>query len=319
MQKNPQNQDLNTTRQTGQLGQMPRFVMVTGKGGVGKSLVSASLARTSAQMGAKTLLVEIGDRSYFSEELRTNTAFQVTSVPRAHPLGFDIVLWNGSSCLKEYVRHLVKIDQIVEMFFASKVLRALIDVAPGLNEIAVLGKITSEVRQVGPEFHYDRIIVDLPSTGHALAFVQAPTGMSRAIRVGPMAQHCEKMAEILKDPQQTLFIDTVLLEELPVTEAIELAQALLQKLGQTVRLVVNKKLEVSATADDIRELKTYSRAEVQTFLDFVASKLDQEARENERLVSANLGKSIRIPRWFNKTPMEMIIATSEILTAGFTK
>jgi anion-transporting ArsA/GET3 family ATPase len=142
------------------------FVFVSGKGGVGKSLVAAALASGAAEVGRKTLLVETGDRSYYRDFLGLS---RVDHEPRPSGLGFDVALWSGESCLREYVLHLLKLERLYKIFFENKVMRALVNVAPGLGEIAILGKITSGVRKVGPPLNYDTIVVDMPATGHALA------------------------------------------------------------------------------------------------------------------------------------------------------
>jgi len=196
-----------------------KIIFVTGKGGVGKSAVAAAIALKHAQAGQKTLLVELGYQSFYEDYFDLpKVTYQAQSLKK----NLDIALWSGPECLKEYARHLLKVESIYKLFFENSVTKALIQVAPALSEISILGKITSHPRQVGPPLNYDCLVIDAFATGHFLALMRAPHGMAEAIRFGPMGEQSRSIEKILKDPNFCQYYVVSFPEELPVVEGIEL-------------------------------------------------------------------------------------------------
>lgn len=218
-----------------------KIVFVTGKGGVGKSTVALALAQEQAKFGKRVLLVEIGNSSYLGDFLDEK---EVGSKPISTRLGFDLALWSGESCLREYVLHYLKLERVYDLFFENKVMRALINVAPGLSEVAILGKLTSGVRRVGPEFNYDLVIVDCFATGHALALLRAPVGMLEAIPAGPMGKNCREILAVLIDRNLTKYVLVTLLEELPVVEVLELSESLKGEFNAIPLVIANRVQEL---------------------------------------------------------------------------
>lgn len=199
--------------------QIVKILFVSGKGGVGKSTVAATLALQAARAGQKTLLVELGNRSFYGLAFKKN--FSATPSPWRD--GVDIALWDGNSCLREYALHLLKSEALYKLFFENAVSRSLIQVAPGLAELAILGKITSgPPRNVGPKLPYDTLIVDAFASGHFLALLRAPLGFAEAVRFGPMGNESRDIAKVLRDPEICRYCFVTLPESLPVQETGEL-------------------------------------------------------------------------------------------------
>ncbi|MFN7727632.1 MAG: ArsA family ATPase [Bdellovibrio sp.] len=213
--------------------------LVTGKGGVGKSAVAAGLAYHYAQEGKKTLLAELGDESFYEDYLGLSSLNEGQTV--RSQLGFDVALWSGTSCLREYALHLLKVQSLYKLFFENPVSRTLIQVAPALPELAIMGKVTSgPPRNVGPKLDYDCLVVDAFATGHFLALLRAPLGMIEAVRVGPMAEQSKGILKILKDPHITHYHLVCLPEELPVQESMELDRDIQSLVGIKPQLWLNK-------------------------------------------------------------------------------
>lgn len=202
---------------------------VTGKGGVGKSTVAAAYAHFQSLKGKKTLLVELGDQSFYKD------SFELTNVgynPLQLQENLEISLWTGEECLKEYALHLIKVESLYRLFLENQVSKSLINIAPALPELAILGKITSgPPRNVGPKMDYDCIVIDAYSSGHFVALLNAPKGMAEAVGFGPMGDQTRAIQKIISDPQICQYIVVSLPEELPISEAIELSEKIESSIG----------------------------------------------------------------------------------------
>jgi anion-transporting ArsA/GET3 family ATPase len=222
-----------------------KIIFVTGKGGVGKSAVAAGIALKQARASRKTLLVELGYQSFYEDYFHLEkVGYQAQNLKP----NLDLALWSGPECLKEYARHLLKVESLYRLFFENSVTKALIQVAPGLAELAILGKVTSHPRRVGPPLNYDCIVIDAFATGHFLALLRAPHGMAEAIRFGPMGDQSRSIEKILKDPQMCEYFVVSFPEELPVVEGIELWQGIYDIVKQKPVHIFNRVLDPAEAA-----------------------------------------------------------------------
>lgn len=224
--------------------EMQKIAIFTGKGGVGKSTLALAYAKHSARSGQRVLLLEFGNFSYFSHLYGLSESFQ----PQNIKPNLDIAIWRGESCLKEYIQFLVKIPQVANLFFENKLMKTLVNVAPGLKELALTGKLTSQIRNWGPNIPYDLIVLDCYATGHFLSLIRAPKAMSQIIEFGPMGDHSREIDKCLRSSQVQYFVVSTC-EQLPVVESLELMQALQQEFGQKATLILNKFIEVSEELD----------------------------------------------------------------------
>jgi anion-transporting ArsA/GET3 family ATPase len=212
------------------------IIFVTGKGGVGKSSVAAALALKAAESGKKTLLVELGNQSFFQDFF----GIQVSYKPVELKKNLDVALWSGSESLREYALHLLKVERLYKLFMENAVTKSLINIAPGLSELSILGKITSHIRKVGPQLDYDCLVVDSFATGHFLALLSAPRGMAQAIRFGPMGEQSKHIDQVLQNKDICKYFVVALPEELPVQEAEELKIEIQKLTGQIPQQVLNR-------------------------------------------------------------------------------
>lgn len=255
----------------------------TGKGGVGKSLLAASYAYARAVSIGQTnttehsgpvLLAELTERSFYKDFLELDhIGYKPTPIDK---LAKNLLVsqWNTTECLKEYAMHLLKIESLYKLFFETPVSKSLISVAPGLQELAILGKATSDARKYGPKMGFSQIVIDAFASGHFMSLLRAPKAMSEIISFGPMGQHSRGIDLCLRDPNICEVHLVTLPEELPTTETIELYQQLKNEFGITPRVYLNKLLNL--TAEDFNDLKPDEK------------KYFSELNENEKISAEKL-------------------------------
>ena len=229
---------------------MIQIHFVTGKGGVGKSLVALALAKYFVSQGKKTLLVELGEQSFFSSALKRRVHF----CPETLAPGLDIVIWDAKNLLSEYILHLLKIPALHKLFFKNELTQALVDAAPSLKELAILGKITSgPPRNVGPKLEYEVLVIDAFASGHFLALMKAPLAMAETFKRGPMKDQSLAIIEVLKNPTICTYHLVLLPEELVMEESVELQRSLTSILHQQqIRLWLNQ--VIPTPPQEIRDL-----------------------------------------------------------------
>lgn len=236
---------------------------VTGKGGVGKSLVAAVLAAHFSQKNQQILLTELSEFSFYKDYLALP---QIRYTPTKWIKNVDVSQWSANDCLKEYALHLLKIEKLYDLFFENPVTKSLVQVAPGLQELAILGKVTSSPRHHGPPMNYDQVVIDSFATGHFLSLLQAPRAMAETVPFGPMGEQSRSIDKYIRDPEFTEVHIVSLAEELPITETIELYFQLKSNFKINAKVYLNKLFNL--TDNDIANLdpeaKEYLHSQVES-------------------------------------------------------
>ena len=176
-----------------------RLVIVTGKGGVGKSTVSLALALAGARQGKRTILCEVASQEHLSRVFhRAEVGF--------HEVEMAENLWaisiDPDESMREYVLLQLKVKAMRDLLFRSRVFTYLAAATPGLKELVTIGKIWElalDDRKVKRGRNYDLVIVDAPATGHGVGFLQTPRTFANVARVGPIRQQAETLDEFLRD------------------------------------------------------------------------------------------------------------------------
>lgn len=235
---------------------------VTGKGGVGKSLVAASLARALSHQNKPILLAELNETSFYQDFLGLS---QISYKPTKWKSNLSVAQWSPEDCLKEYALHLLKIEGLYKLFMENPVSKSLIQIAPGLHELALLGKITSSPRRHGPAMEYDQLVIDSFATGHFLSLLRAPSAMAEAVQFGPMGEQSRGIDQWIRNPEFTEIHIVTLSEELPITETIEMYHQLKKEFKLNAKIMLNKVLNL--TKGDLDTLDSSIKADLQNAFD----------------------------------------------------
>ncbi|RYZ87557.1 MAG: arsenical pump-driving ATPase [Proteobacteria bacterium] len=279
-----------------------QILFVTGKGGVGKSTVAAALALKKAQSGLKTLLVEIGDQSFYKDFFHLP---KVGYTPTVLQENLSVALWTGQDCLREYIVHLIKVEALYKLFFENAVMKAFINVAPALPELAIMGKAPSGPRKHGPKLAYDCLVIDAYATGHFMALVGAATGMAQAVKFGPMGEQSRGIDKVLRDPKLCEYYLVCLPEELPVKETEELYAELESKFEITPHIVLNKCFETAKgqtiAASEFKAAESSASDEFQQFAKEHKQNIALHAEMKKRLEKLSENVSVLPPVWDHET------------------
>jgi anion-transporting ArsA/GET3 family ATPase len=202
-----------------------RLILVTGKGGVGKSTLSAAIAVAGARSGRKTALVEVEGRQTFSKLFGTAAWDFDEREFRPNLFGLSI---DPEASLTEYLEMFYGAKRLSKLVVGSNAVEFATTAAPGIKDVLLIGKVKEMERRRRPDgrFHYDLIVVDCPPTGRIVNFLRAPDATTELVNVGPIRQQAQTLIDMLLDPVRTKVVLATLLEEMPVTETIEGIHAL---------------------------------------------------------------------------------------------
>ncbi|MGH8871773.1 MAG: ArsA family ATPase [Acidimicrobiia bacterium] len=191
-----------------------RLVLVSGKGGVGKSAVAAGLALLGQRRGLRVLAMEMGSPGGLSAHLGSGP---LEFEPQEVRPGLHAMQMVRSDALLEYLALQLNIKGLNRFGPLARAFDALATTAPGIREIITTGKAIWEVR----EDRWDVVIADAPPTGQIGSFLRAPVTISELVPSGRIRNQAETMQEILRDPDLTELVVVCIPEELPVTETEE--------------------------------------------------------------------------------------------------
>src|SRR4051794_17031684 len=216
-----------------------RFLIVTGKGGVGKTTVCAAEALALAAKGKRVLVCMCNAKERLSAMLGSELIGpEVKAVaPNVWAVNMDPEL-----ALAEYGMMALHSKTVFKLLFDNKYVRTFFRAVPGLSEWTLLGKDwwhTTEQRADGL-FTYDVVILDAPATGHGLDMLRVPKIILDVVPPGLLRRDAERAWAMFQDPEQSAVVLVTLPEEMPTTETIELAHALRDELELPIgKIVVN--------------------------------------------------------------------------------
>lgn len=201
-----------------------KLLVLSGKGGVGKTTVAAALARAAAGIGKRVLIAQ------------TEAAERLGPMfGRPGPIGSEIVSlapgieavnMTPRSALHQYGLMVLKYETVYRALFENRAVRGFLSAIPGLDAYAMLGKAwwhTTE--RVAGRPRYDLVILDGPASGHSILMLGVPQAIVDTMPNGPLTRDARAARDLLSDPTRAAMVIVTLPEDLPARETVELARA----------------------------------------------------------------------------------------------
>ncbi|HEX9711287.1 MAG TPA: ArsA-related P-loop ATPase [Actinomycetota bacterium] len=277
-----------------------RVLMVSGKGGVGKSTVAAALAVAAAKRGERVLVADLEDRE------SVGPIFGLPKLPHqehhieAGITGLSVI---PDEALVEYFRVVYRVPKFSRALLRSKAVEFATQTAPGIRDILLIGSIMQAERsRHDGRVQYDRIIVDAPPTGRLPRLLDAPRAIVELVRAGPIKPQAQRVLDLVLDPRRLQVVLVTLPEEMPVRETVEAVETL-QKMDVTLgSIVVNGIWPALDSVGKNAKQKLRAPAEAAGLgaeaLDALAAVASAHARRvaNQRNTMTELSEQVTLPR-----------------------
>ena len=278
-----------------------RLVIVAGKGGVGKTTVSAALARAAARTGRDSLVVEVegknGLAAMFEQE---ELGYQSSDLwPRGDPPGAGAVTGRGLTADDALLEYLADhgLDRVSRRLVRSGALEVVSTAAPGIEDILLLGK----VKQIERAAEESLVVLDTPAAGHAITFLRSARALLDTVSVGPIHAQASDVLEMLVDPARARVILVTIPEETPINELIETAYHLEDEVGIALGPIVVNGVLPELDLPDVDPADAAQAAgvalhpdELAALREAVAFRRARAALQREQL--AHLGEALPLPQ-----------------------
>ncbi len=231
-----------------------RLLIVTGKGGVGKSVLSAALGHIASRRGKNVLIVEMDAQDRLGDLFETERVTDKIAPLRENVSAINLA---PRTVLEDFFRSHVKVKAVYGPILDSRLFNYFFEAAPALRELVCLGKVYKLVEDRSwwsARPRWDLIVFDAPSTGHGLGLLDVPESASH-ILLGSLKASALKIQEMFRDPAITALNIVTLPEEMPVNEAVMLHEGARDKLAMPFGyLFLNTVFPERLSADEAREL-----------------------------------------------------------------
>jgi anion-transporting ArsA/GET3 family ATPase len=291
-----------------------RVWIVAGKGGVGKTTITATLASVAAAVGLSVLIVELEGKHGLGATFGREGPVDYEPVAMTGPPIEDGRRDEGPAPGTIWARRLTPDDALLEYLadhglhrvskrlVSSGILDVVATAIPGIRDVLVLGK----VKQIERAGLADVVILDAPATGHAMTFLTSASGLLDAARGGPIRAQAAEVVELLQDPARCRVLPVTLPEEMPVSETVEAAFQLEERVGIHLGPVVVNSYEAGADSletgmdtaarDAGLEVGDEARAALEDAREFRLRRLRLVEEQVDRLAQELPLPQLRIPR-----------------------
>ncbi|MHB8533562.1 MAG: ArsA family ATPase [Solirubrobacteraceae bacterium] len=267
------------------------LLVVTGKGGVGKTTVAAALGLLGAERGRRTTIVEVGEQSRMTALFGRRPGDPGTPSELADGLSslsidMDRALLEWLQALGGRVSGRVLASSNTFQYFTAA--------APGAKELVSMVKIANLAAPRRRERSEPLVILDAPATGHALGMLRSPETFGAIARVGPVARQTGELSALLRDPARSGYVAVTQATGMSVTETLDLRAGLLEALGRELdAVVVNGLLPRRFSAAEMRQVEALAErpgGRAQRELLSAAARAAHEVHERARAQQGQLSR-----------------------------
>ena len=202
------------------------FLVVSGKGGVGRTTVCAALALAAAKQGRRVLVAQAAAAPRLNDQLgfKGDIGPEIVSITPQ----ISAVNMTPQKALAEYGQLALRSKTLAKAVFDNKVIQGFFRAVPGLDAYAMLGKafFHTPTKGDGGARRFDLVILDAPASGHAITMLKVPSALLEASPLGPLAGDAQTLVNLMKDREKSGFIGVAFPWELPVTELLQTAETL---------------------------------------------------------------------------------------------
>lgn len=233
-----------------------RVVLVSGKGGVGRTTVTAALARTAAAAGRRVLVAEIEEPATQAQSTLARMFGREVLPERPILLspGVHGVMLATETGTERFLGDVFRVETLARLALRNAALRRLLHAGPSFHEMGIFYHLLDLIRTKLPDGRprFDFIVVDMPATGHTLALTALPDILLRLVRRGPIAAALREGQGWLNDTRTGCAVVVTIPEPLPVTESLELMEGL-RATRMAIAAVVANKVPTDPFSPDERE------------------------------------------------------------------
>lgn len=270
-----------------------RLLFVSGKGGVGKTVTTATIALYAFRRRKRVLVVELSPYGRIRDLLGGP---ELGSEPVEIQPHLEAVRIDPRGALEDFLQGFLPFRALRQRLLQSHSFSILTAAAPGIEEFLVLSKIASfEERRVGVRRRpaYDLIVVDAPATGHSLPLLATARTLMEMMPIGAIGKKAEEIGNLLADPDRCAAVIVTIPEEMAVNETLEIAGDLRRK--RTVALgplIVNAMWPGRFTAEETRWLMSFTPDPADSLI--VAGRYHVEKRRHAEKHVARLRAEIAV-------------------------
>jgi anion-transporting ArsA/GET3 family ATPase len=271
-----------------------RLLLVTGKGGTGKTTFAAALATLAAASGRRTVLAEV-DAQWSAMDAIFDAEVGFEPVEVRENLRVCNIRWEAA--LEAYLRGVVPMKRVVRLVLENAIVNRFLDFTPGSRELVMMSIIGNLVEE------NDLVVVDMPASGHAFALLDILRSAMGLFRSGPIRARTEQLVTLIRD-KSTRMVLVGLPEEMVVNETLETFERMKEagQLSGPPAVFINRSTMPSLSDDERELLRRLSEADLSpNQREFVAAgrwedALEQAtARAQQRLTEALPEPPVLVP------------------------
>lgn len=285
-----------------------KLLIVSGKGGVGKTALSCAIARVCAAR-APTMLVTLTGGRAVHPLLGVSLSYE--------PQEVQPDLWaadvDSMSAVREYVRRKIPFSAFYDSFLTSRMFRDFAEAAPGFQELMSLGKIYDLVTAS----RYHHVVVDAPATGHLRTLLDVPAATLSAVQVGPLNHNARKIHDMLLDPERTRIVLATLAEDMAIREVLELGDYCHERRMNAGPVLVNQHVPKRFRPEELAALAALdATAGLEQGIQAAIAEAELAAVQAEALTALDGWDSRLLPRFTSHEGDDLLAALAAVLAGS---